>query len=93
MSKAIPKAIMHDGLDHFCVAVEPRQLTLPEYIEGKAKGWIKQNKSGVWLAQIKQHKPHHTKGRKPRFYLVLAPQRRPLITTDYKAGWLEYSKR
>lgn len=89
MSKTEPTKLTYQ--DHKLWA-KVRGLNLPQAIEWHAKGWIRQDKD-AYLMEVRQHKPHHTKGRKPRFYLVLAPQRRPLITTDYKAGWLEYSKR
>lgn len=72
-------------------------LSLPQVIEWHAKGWIRQDHDpinhnrAVYFVEVRQHKPHHTKGRKPRYYLVCDPKHRPLLTIGGRPEWSEYT--
>jgi|HubBroStandDraft_4_1064222.scaffolds.fasta_scaffold21077_3 hypothetical protein len=65
-------------------------LSLPQVIEWQAKGFLRQEPDGVYLLEVKKHKPQHTKGKTYRFYVLADPKRRPLLTTGYSKAWREY---
>ena len=79
MSKPTRRLLYYQNSTLFAVLHSGETLPLPEIIEGQAKGWIKKYGSNYITAEIKQHKPQHTKGRKPRYYYVHDPKKRPLI--------------
>ena len=79
MSKPLTMPMFRGTHKAWVFIQDNKMLTVPEFIEGTAKGWISKHPSGQWLLEIKLHKPKHTKGRKPRYYYVHNPKKRPLV--------------
>jgi hypothetical protein len=81
MSKPQRRILYFHGNRLFAVLAGDETLSLPEIIEGQAKGWLRRHPLKNWMLEIRQHKPQHTKGRKARYYYIGRPEKRPLVTS------------
>jgi hypothetical protein len=79
MSKPLTMPIHREAGRSWVTVYDNKMLSMPEIIEGTAKGWCRKNPKKGWMLEVKKHKPQHTKGHKTRYYYVHDPKKRPLI--------------